>query len=185
MNMRFSPILFLPCLFSVECVAADWEEIIPTIEMMYPIWQINGQIINESGGFELILAEPGVTSLTIPDAETVLNGASWTLLGMTANVTGNAQEEYLLGTSVEGPTHGQLFVFTGPSRESTSIACHKIVMMYLVDMTGDGLAEIVTYEDHHYGTSTTRRVFNIYQVRAPLVIARIFAHDVVVFNVQR
>ena len=48
-----------------------------------------------------------------------------------------------------------------------------------MQLLNDGVKEIVTWEDHHYGTCTTRRVLNIYKVLADGQVQKVFEHDVV------
>lgn len=178
MNITFTIILLFSLPPAMENGEAGWDDMLATVETMYPLWKLNGSILNETGLFRLILADPDSTTLEIPGAEIVLNGVSWILLGISGNVTGDGRVEYVIGTCLEGPTHGRLFVYTGPSGEPAAIPCHKVVMLELTDITGDGLSEILSLEDHHYGTNTTRRVFNIYHVPSPSEIHRVFSHDV-------
>ena len=185
MNMTFLIILLFSLPPAMEHMEEDWDDMLATVETMYPLWKLNGVMVNEAGLFRMILADPDSTTLEIPGAETLLNGVTWTLLGITGNVTGDGRTEYVIGTCLEAPTYGHLFVYTGPSDEPAVIRCHKIVMLELTDITGDGLSEILSVEDNHYGTNTTRRVFNVYHLSSPSVIHRVFSHDVLDLTDQR
>lgn len=99
-------------------------------------------------------------------------------MACSGNILGSGLKAYAVGTAVEGPTFGHLLIFNGRFKRVAAIDCQKVVRMKLLDLLGDSSREIVTWEDHHYGTNTTRRTLVVYKVRGK-EISKVFEHDLV------
>jgi len=157
----------------------DLDKLAKAINPMYPIWKINKKKGKEAYGFQLIFNRHNPKEIEIPNFKEVLNGQSYTLLSCYGPIMSPAKKGYIVGTAVEGPTFGRILVFDDKFQRIADINAQKVVKIKLADLLGKDALQIITWEDHHYGTNTTRRVLNIYMVEAGKGIRRIFSHDIV------
>jgi len=129
--------------------------------------------------WDLLFSESSPEEIAIANWKEVLNGESEQLLACLGNVFANGQTGLVVGQSSEGPTFGKLLIYDRNLKLAASCDCQKVVRMKLVDLLGDGVKEIVTWEDHHYGTDTTRRVLALYKADALGRPTKVFEHNLV------
>jgi hypothetical protein len=157
----------------------DINKLAKGIKSIYPLWKINGKITEEEYGFELLFDVNNPQKIEIPDFETILNGQSYTLLSCYGKFLSDSKNGYIVGTAGEGPTFGTILLFNEKMQKISSIGCQKVVKINLVNLLNNDRNQIITWEDHHYGTNTTRRVLNIYQTDMENNLNLIFSHDLV------
>lgn len=149
------------------------------LDPTYPIWKINGKIINEKGAFELIIDINNSKAIEIPNFEEVLNNQDYMLLSCYGNIIPHAIYGYVVGTANCCPSFGRIMIYDGTFQKISEIESQKVVKINLDNLLGGETRDIVTWEDHHYGTNTTRRVLNIYRIDENKTIKKIFQHDLV------
>ena len=140
---------------------------------------INGSSVGTNGGFDLRFSDSTPDNIAIEDSETILNGQSWMLLACRGNIFHDKRDGFIIATAKEGPTFGRLTVYDADMSFRGQIDCQKVVQMQLVDLLGNGTRQIITREDHHYGTCTTKRMLNVYNVATNGHPQIIFTHDLV------
>lgn len=177
---QFFIILCLLCILPSFCHAEpDIDKLAKGITSTYPLWKINGKPTEEEYGFELLFDLNNPQKIEIPDFETILNGQTYTLLSCYGKFLSDSKYGYIVGTADEGPTFGIILLFNEKMQKISSIGCQKVVKINLVNLLNSDRNQIITWEDHHYGTNTTRRVLNIYQTDKENKIYLIFSHDLV------
>jgi len=157
----------------------SFNKLTSVLDETYPIWKINDSLVNTNGAISIYFSETHPDEIRIPHWKKVLNGSSHGLLACHGEILAEGDPGFVVGTSVEGPTHGTLRIYDSQCRLVGSTDCQKVVRMKLVDLLNDGVKEIVTWEDHHYGTCTTRRQLNVYKIDATQQPHRVFARDLV------
>lgn len=157
----------------------DIDKLANAINPIYPIWKINKKKGREEYGFQLLFNHRNPKEIEIPNFKQVLNGQSHTLLTCYGRITPPAKNGYIVGTAVEGPTFGRIIIFDDNFQKLVEVESQKVVKIKLLSLLGDDTQEIVTWEDHHYGTNTTRRVLNIYKLYPGNKIKKLFEHDLV------
>jgi hypothetical protein len=156
----------------------DIDKLAAAINPIYPISKINKKKGKEQYGYQLMFNHHNPKNIEIPNFEEILNGLHYILLSCYGRVIPAAKNGYIVGTVNEGPTPGNIIVFDENLRKIAQIESQKVVKIKLLDLLDEGTLQIITWEDHHYGTNTTRRVLNIYKIDVK-GISRIFSHDIV------
>ena len=157
----------------------DIEKLAKAINPIYPVWKINNKETKEELGFELIFNTRNPKEIQLPNFNKILNGQSHMLLSSYGRIIPPAKNGYIVGTAVEGPTFGKIIVFGDNFQKIAELDSQKVVKIKLANLLGEDTLQIMTWEDHHYGTNTTRRVLNIYKISPSKSIVRIFSHDIV------
>lgn len=157
----------------------DLDKLVEALNPSYDVWKINKKAIKEESVFHLIFNTENPREIEIPNFKKVLNGQSHMLLSCYGRIIPPAGNGYVVGTAIEGPTFGNIIIFNDNVQKLDEVESQKVVKIKLIDLLGDDIQEIVTWEDHHYGTNTTRRVLNIYKVYPGNKIKKIFEHDLV------
>jgi hypothetical protein len=134
---------------------------------------------SEDGPWNMLFSESSPEELAIKNWEEVLGGDNWQLLACRGNVFENGETGFVVGQCSSGPTFGYLRIYDHNLKLTGYCDCQRVVRMKLVDLLGDGVKEIVTWEDHHYGTDTTRRVLAIYKADARGCPTMVFEHNLV------
>jgi len=159
--------------------AYDLDKLAKAVNPFYPIWKINNKKTNEEYGFQLLFNRHEPKTIAIPNFKKILNGQSHTLLSAYGKIVPQAKNGYFVGAAVEGPTFGHIIIFDDKFQKVADIDSQKVVKIQLLNLLGEDTLQIMTWEDHHYGTNTTRRVLNIYRIDDNNDIKRIFSHDLV------
>jgi hypothetical protein len=157
----------------------DFEKLAKVIDTTYPVWKINEKVVNEKGSFYFIFNNKNPNEIEIINFKQALNGQSDTLLSCYGRIIPPIKNGYIVGTAIEAPTFGKVIILDDAFQKVTEIDSQKVVKIKIVNLLGMDIKEIVTWEDHHYGTNTTRRVLNIYKIYPDNNIKRIFEHDLV------
>lgn len=155
------------------------DKLAEAINPLYPVWKINQKKAKEEYGFQLLFNGHNPKEIEIPNFKEVLNGQSYTLLSCYGRIIPPSKNGYIVGTAIEGPTFGKIIIFDDTFQKIAQIDSQKVVKIKLVNLLGEDALQIVTWEDHHYGTNTTRRVLNIYRIGDNKSVDRIFSHDIV------
>lgn len=169
-------------LLPLELVAAEvffFRDLPSALKTYFPLRKVNDSHVNKDGVFTLLFSEENPDRIAMPKWEILLNGESYNLLACYGGILANRDSAFVIGTSIEAPTFGKLIILGQDFTFLGSSDCQKIVRMELIDVLNDGVSEIVTWEDHHYGTHTTRRELNIYKINSANKLVRIFAHDLI------
>jgi hypothetical protein len=177
MRSFIAAVLIILITVSVALAGQNFDKLAKALEPIFPIWKINNKTLSEKGGFHLIFNTHDSNEVEIPNFKKVLNGESFTLLSCYGRIIPRAKNGYIVGTAVEGPTFGKLTLFDDKFQRLSEIESQKVVKIKLVRLLGDDTQQIITWEDHHYGANTTRRVLNIYKVEDNGKI--VFNHDLV------
>jgi hypothetical protein len=157
----------------------DVDKLARAVNPIYPIWKINKKKGREEYGYQLIFNRHNPKEIEIPNFKKILNGQHYILLSCYGRIIPLAKNGYIVGTANEGPTPGYIILFDENLQKIDEIKSQKVVKIKLLDLLGEDTLQIITWEDHHYGTNTTRRVLNIYKIDAGKGINRIFSHDIV------
>jgi len=144
-----------------------------------PIWKVNENKTGKGYGYQLIFNENAADEIQIANFDSVLDGKDYLLLACYGKINPPENDGYVIGTANPPPTSGKILVYDCGFHKITEIESQKVVKITLINLLGSDVREIVSWEDHRYGTATTRRVLNIYQVRSDKKIRKIFEHDVV------
>jgi hypothetical protein len=179
--MKILLIIFSSILLNAASPKAgyDFEKLANVIDPTYPVWKINEKVVNEEIGFHLIFNNNNPSEIEIFNFKQVLNGQSHTILACYGRIISPTENGYIMGTAIEGPTLGKVIIFDDAFQKVAEIDSQKVVKIKLINLLGVDAQEIVTWEDHHYGTNTTRRVLNIYKISPDNNIKKIFEHDLV------
>jgi hypothetical protein len=179
--MKILIIILSLILISVGSVHADYnvDKLAKALNPIYLVWKVNGKETKEEYGFHLIFNINNPREIEIPNFKQVLNGQSHILLSCYGRIIPPANNGYIVGTAIEGPTFGKIIIFDNNFRKLAEVDSQKVVKIKLIGLLGDDVGEIVTWEDHHYGTNTTRRVLNVYKLYPGNKIKKIFEHDLI------
>lgn len=152
---------------------------INSIDSIYHVWKINGKRINEKPGFNLLFNTHNPSEFEIPKFKKVLEADDYTLLACYGRIISPAKNGYAVGTAHGNPTNGKFIIFDDNFQKIAEIDSQKVVKIKLVNLLDSDTQQIMTWEDHHYGTNTTRRVLNIYMADSPKSVKKIFEHDLI------
>ena len=167
------------CWVSNSQAGYDVYKLADAINPFYPLWKINKDRTKEEYGFLLLFNNQNPREIEIPKFKEVLNGRSHTLLSCYGQIIPPERNGYIVGTAVEGPTFGRIIIFDDTFKKIADIDAQKVVKIKLINLLNEGALQIITWEDHHFGTNTTRRVLNIYMIYRSQAIKKIFSHDIV------
>lgn len=179
MKTLFTAILVFLLTAGALLAGQNFDKLAMVLNPTYPIWKINNKATQEKSGFHLIFNTSDSSEIQIPSFKKVLNGESYMLLSCYGRIIPLAQYGYIVGTALEGQTFGKLVLFDDTFQRRSEIESQKVVKIMLVSLLGDETQQIITWEDHHYGTNTTRRVLNVYKVDDNGMIRNVFTHDLV------
>jgi hypothetical protein len=164
--------------------ASSFSKLPAALDDMYEIAEVNGverKTCNRelSPPRDLLFSESSPEEIAIKDWEELFGGEHFFLLACRGNVFENGETGFVLGTGHFGPTWGTLSILDHNLKVVGKCDCQRVVRMKLIDLLGDGVKEIVTWEDHHSGTDTTRRVLAIYKADAHGCPTKVFEHNLV------
>lgn len=103
---------------------------------------IHGPVLVAQGDRRKVMIQP-VPDLWKADAQVLL---------ASGNVTGDGQPKYILTAGWWGPLAGVLAVYDGHLKKLVELKMECIWGIELKDVTGDGVDEILCWEDEHHGS---------------------------------
>ncbi|MFA6103803.1 MAG: hypothetical protein WCV67_17470 [Victivallaceae bacterium] len=160
----------------------DVDRLAKAINSIYPIyhvWEINGKRISKECGLNLLFDPGNPSEITVPKFKIVLEADSHTLLSCYGRIISPSKNGYIVGTVIGNPTNGKIIIFDNNFQKVAEIDSQKVVKIKLVNLLDADTLQIMTWEDHHHGTNTTRRVLNIYMADSNKSVKKIFEHDLI------
>lgn len=152
---------------------------IDSIDSIDHVWEINGKRINEKWGSNLLFDTHNSSEIVVPKFKKILEADNHTLLACYGRIIHPANNGYIVGTVPCPPTNGEIFIFDDNFQKVAEIDSQKVIKIKIINLLDADTLQIMTWEDQHHGTNTTKRVLNIYMTDSSKSVKRIFEHDLI------